>query len=88
MITQEKIQEARRELLNKSKTQIEEETAIKWGARAIAAYSLFAESGDLEAFADATEYHHEALEHASDTPILGSILAALSEAKLKALGAA
>jgi hypothetical protein len=86
MISREEIEEARRELLSKSKAQIEEETAVKWAARAIAAYSIFAESGDLEVFADATEYHHEALEHASDTPILGDLLAALNKAKSKAMG--
>jgi hypothetical protein len=88
MIGRREIEEARRELVSKSKAQIEEETAVKWAARAIAAYSIFEESGSLEVFADATEYHHEALEHASDTPILGDLLAALNKAKSKAMGTA
>jgi hypothetical protein len=85
MISHREIEEARREILSKSKTQIEEDTAVKWGARAIAAYSIFEESGSLEVFADATEYHHEAIEHASDTPILGGILVILNKAKSKAM---
>lgn len=81
----EQIEEARRELLDKSKTQIEEETAIKWGARAIAAYALFAETRDPAFLFDAVEYHHEAVEHASDTPLLGDIIAVLKKTKLKAM---
>jgi hypothetical protein len=85
MISDEQIDEARREILNKSKVQIEEETAVKWAARAIAAYILFAETRDPSFLFDAVEYHHEAVEHASDTPILGDIVAVLKKAKLEAM---
>jgi hypothetical protein len=35
------IAEARREIMRKSRSQIEVETAYKWAARAVAAYQLF-----------------------------------------------
>lgn len=84
MISDNQIDEARAELLKKKKVEIEIETAIKWGARAIAAYSLFMETQDADFLFDAIEYHHEAVEHASDTPILKGIIAVLNEAKPKA----
>lgn len=85
MISSKQIKEARLELLEKSKIQIEEETAIKWGARAIAAYSLFEETNAIAFLFDAIEYHHEAIEHASDTPILKYILAAMEDAKSRVM---
>jgi hypothetical protein len=85
VISKEQIKEARIELLKKSKVQIEKETAIKWAARAIAAYSLFAETQDASFLFNAIEYHHEAVEHASDTPLLGDIIAVLNEAQAEAM---
>lgn len=82
----EMIGEARRELLRKPKVEIEEETATKWAARAIAAYLLFEETQDPSFLFDAVEYQHEAIEHASDTPILGELITAMADARLRIVG--
>lgn len=54
------------EVTTKSPAQIEAETAYKWASRAIICYRLFVDSGDLKRFAQAVDYHHEALEHSAD----------------------
>src|SRR2546425_2306592 len=57
-ISKQNISEAAKELKAKSYEQIEQETAIKWAARAIAASNL----GKLK---EAENYRHEAVEHAA-----------------------
>jgi hypothetical protein len=64
----EHVTAARAELRAKTKTQIDAETAAIWGARAVAAYELYAASGDLAWYRHAVEYAHEACEHASGGP--------------------
>jgi hypothetical protein len=69
MWTQTDIDKAKAELVQKSLMQIQEETAFAWGARALAAFEFW-HKGNYphlrERFlADALEYRHEALEHAS-----------------------
>ena len=59
---------ARKEVASKTDRQIERETAANWAARAIACYERAAKlDGDarLNWFHRATDYHHEALEHAA-----------------------
>ncbi len=85
MISKHDIDAARNELDYKSKEQIERETALKWAARAIAAYRLFIETGDHTYMWDAVDYHHEAVEHAAETDILPIISATLAEEKAKAM---
>jgi hypothetical protein len=70
VITQADLDAARAELLAKSSETIEGETAVKWGARALAAWELAAKSRADAAtyvhwFKEAVVYKHEALEHAS-----------------------
>ncbi len=60
------IQAAIAELRKKSKADIETETALKWGYRAIAAHVLHLETTSLQWLLDAHAYEHEALEHASE----------------------
>lgn len=57
---------ARAELRSKSKRDIERETAEKWGARAVAAYELFAATQNLAWYKQGVEYEHEAVEHAAE----------------------
>jgi len=59
------IESAHRELVTKSKEEIEADTARKWCARALAAYQLFMQSGNLRWLNDAITYHGEAIEHAA-----------------------
>ncbi len=60
--------EARVELSKKSREQIDLETAVKWGARAVAAFEVYRRSGDVRWFGVAVEYAHEAREHAANGP--------------------
>jgi hypothetical protein len=53
------VDEAKTELKAKTKSQIEIETAYKWGSRAIAAIQMGKLESDIEA------YKQEALEHAA-----------------------
>jgi hypothetical protein len=69
MWTRTDIDKSKAELSKKTLTQIQEETAYAWGARALGAFELW-QKGTYpnlsERFlADALEYRHEALEHAS-----------------------
>lgn len=59
------LQSALEEVTTKSESQIQIETAYKWASRAIICYRLFVESSDLKLFAQAVDYHHEAIEHAA-----------------------
>jgi hypothetical protein len=84
--TNQEITRASVEIQNKSKSLIEAETAHAWGARAMAAYALYQSSGDLRWLLDAQGYHHEAVEHASESAILEPISQALDQAKRTAIG--
>lgn len=57
LVTQEKIDEALEELKEKTDQQVEQDTAIKWAARYLAAKQIDGR--------DADRYRHEALEHAA-----------------------
>ena len=63
------IEEARAELMEKSYQDIQTETALKWAARAYAAYEIvFRLDSDAEQigwFHVGEEYRHEALEHSA-----------------------
>lgn len=72
-----KVDEALKELEEKSYRQIQEETAYKWGARAAASYQmLMSESGpkQLVLWTLAEEYYHEAVEHAALVEDGGEVL--------------
>lgn len=73
------LDDARREVVQKSRAQIEEETAWKWAARAAASYQLFIESGrqDERRLRDTVEYQHEAIEHGAMADHSGHLLARL-----------
>ena len=57
--------EARRELSQKSRSQIEEETAFKWAARSVAAYEAFRSTNRAMWLRDAEHYYEEAIEHSA-----------------------
>jgi hypothetical protein len=57
---------ARAEIREKTKRQIEAETATAWAARAIAAWELAAETKHARWFVEAAQYEHEAVEHAAE----------------------
>ena len=57
--------EARREILSKSCGEIERETAFKWAARAVAAYTIFRETRLHRWLRDSERYLDEAFEHAA-----------------------
>jgi hypothetical protein len=65
MISARAIAEARKEILTSSSQAIEIATSTKWAARALAAYELSLEEDDLFRFAQACDFHHEAVEHAA-----------------------
>lgn len=72
---------ARRELAEKSREQIEEETARRWADRAIAAFQMSREVIDRD-FArslarDALDYYNEAVEHAASADRTGDALRAV-----------
>lgn len=66
--------EARREITQKSRSQIEEETAFKWAARAVAAYLQSRSVTDPRWLRDAQTYGDEALEHAALADESGEVL--------------
>lgn len=72
------LEEARREIEAKSRSQIEEETAWKWAARAVAAYQNAHRLGGRNIanrlLRDATDYYHEAIEHAALADHDGDVL--------------
>ena len=73
--------DAQRELAQKSRSQIEEETAYKWAARAAAAYRFARESGTNKHrwLRYAESYFSEAVEHASLADDTGEALHAVRE---------
>lgn len=54
---------AAEELSVSSLYEIQCRTAVTWAGRALAAYSMYANTGKLQWRLDAEEYAHEALEH-------------------------
>lgn len=80
--------EAREELAHKSRMLIEQETAWKWAARAVAAYERFMQQSapqptDLDNPAryllDASHYLEEASEHAALSDSTGALLRRVHE---------
>ena len=70
--------DAQRELSQKSRGQIEEETAFKWAARAAAAYVLFEASPRKQQWLlDSAHYFEEACEHAALADDTGAVLYAV-----------
>lgn len=65
IIPQRMIQLATEELHSKTERDIEYETAVKWGARTIAAYQIYVRTGQHIALLSAEDYYHETLEHAA-----------------------
>ena len=57
-LAEQDVSEAEQELQQKTKEDIQRETAFKWAARCIAAWRL----GKKD---DADDYYHEAIEHAA-----------------------
>jgi hypothetical protein len=82
-ISQVDIQSALAEITSQTPEQIEEATAIKWGARALAAWALAQGTSNTATRSfwakEATLYKHEAVEHAAWGPpgLLESIRAQL-----------
>lgn len=53
------------EVLHKTDSQINVETAYKWAARSVVAYVQFTKTEGIEWLLRAEDYRHEALEHAA-----------------------
>ena len=77
------LHDARHEVGVKSRSQIEEETAYKWAARAIVAYETYVRTqrpkympsaGSEVYLRDAGDYYHEAIEHAALADESGDVL--------------
>jgi hypothetical protein len=64
-VTPELLAHARDELAKKTLADINRETAMLWGARALVALARYRETGIASWLSDATEYQHEAVEHAA-----------------------
>jgi hypothetical protein len=70
----ELLEAARAEILEKTHEQIEEETAWRWAARAVACFEAYEDSHE-ESWASAYEdYRHEAIEHAAFADRDGSVI--------------
>ena len=64
----ERVADAFAELRGKTKETIDLETAVTWGARAVAAWRMYQTTGDLGWRDQSREYAHEAIEHAAGGP--------------------
>lgn len=73
------LEEARCEVADKTRDQIEEETAYKWAARAVAAYERHAKSDGAMWLRDAVTYFDEAVEHAALADRSGLVLHAVRQ---------
>jgi hypothetical protein len=73
----QRIRDAELELKTKTRSQIEEETAYKWAARAVASYLAFVEIGNNDMRFDAAHYYEEAVEHAALADQSGEVLLAV-----------
>ncbi len=71
------LDEAREEVQVKSRSQIEEETAYKWAARAVAAHENYAQTRNVSWLRDCQDYYHEAVEHAALADHSGAVLRAV-----------
>jgi hypothetical protein len=71
--------DAKREVLQKPRSQIEQETAFKWAARAVVTYDLFRSTRLPRWLHDSSEYGHEAIEHAALADESGEVLRAVRE---------
>ena len=80
------------ELHHQTIDDVQRATAVVWAGRAAAAYHLYSQSGDLKMLLDASEYHHEALEHAAlvstDSNVLNAVRHYLTVVKMNATGEA
>jgi|GEM_PF-1942175 len=76
-VLQALLADARREVAQKSRTQIEEETAYRWAARAVGTYQLWNERGDPRMLRDSETYFNEAVEHAALADHSGTVLQAV-----------
>lgn len=64
------VEAAKKELLEKTKEQIESETADRWASLALAAYALAEEEPDeVRWLVLASDYEHEATEHAAQVGV-------------------
>ena len=59
------VQSALVEVQTKSEKQIEQETAYRWCARALACYSLYGKTGQAKLLLEAERFADEAKEHAA-----------------------
>ncbi len=83
LLSEQGLAHALAELQHKSLDQVQTETAATWGHRALAAFRLYRQSGELQFFLDGNEYMHEALEHAAlaiDPSVLDELRPALHAA--------
>jgi hypothetical protein len=73
-----RVDEAKKELAEKSYAQIQKETAWKWASRAAAAFDLCKDEVDLAKkvamYQTAQEFEHEAVEHAALYEDCGTLL--------------
>jgi len=82
------MQKAAAELQTKTIEDVQRATAITWGGRALAAYALFEQTGDVRRLCDAEEFAHESMEHGSlagDPAFSDAIGAHMHAAKARAL---
>jgi hypothetical protein len=89
MATPAEIAVAKTEITQKTRAQIETETARKWCARACAAFQQYTAEGDMRWLVDAIDYAHEAVEHASATDndsVLADVRASVNASRKAALG--
>lgn len=68
------VEGALKEVQEKTEEQVEEETAYKWGGRAIACYQLYKKTGKIKWFIKGEDYRHEAIEHAALVKDEGKVL--------------
>jgi len=71
------LDEARVELAHKTRAQIEEETAYKWAARAVAAHERYQQTSQVRWLRDFEHYLDEAAEHAALADSTGAVLGAV-----------
>lgn len=53
------------EIAHTTLEEIQWATAITWAGRSLAAYTVYAETGDVNMLLEAEEFGHEAIEHAA-----------------------
>jgi hypothetical protein len=68
------VEEALKEVQEKTEQQVEIDTAYKWGARAIACFQLYKQTGKMKWYIQAMDYRHESIEHASLAMDMGKTL--------------